>query len=387
MQAALQDLSMSRRDSRSFLVCQSVLHKCHEIIFGDLHRPLTSPYANEYLTIETGQTRQKIKHHIEPTLVGLGVILAGAPGLPSLTAITGQIAIEQSRADEDNIGLRSFERNEDDEGTVTSSNSFSEVDISQDDVYESDSPGGDQIGTQDVISRAHLLHGQAISAARTVPALPLHFGTFRKSRASEDPLGQLDSEENSIPSRSSPSFSSSRLPLRSMPFDPVEALLERHSTQAQVQLLRSHYCLSEVRISIISSTAFLISSTKVQFLLNLESISNRLLVVPRPARVSALRAELTGLNHRLPAEVKNVLYSLYATLHGPHRSVCQCGVHHPIHLRGKMAPRSLITGSFEYRLVKVSCSIQQNERLIFYLLKSSTTILNSNLQNEPIKTC
>ena len=42
---------------------------------------------------------------------------------------------------------------------------------------------------------------------------------------------------------------------------------------------------------------------QVQFLLGLETISNRLLVVPRPARVSALRAELTNLNHKLPAEV------------------------------------------------------------------------------------
>jgi phosphatidylinositol 4-kinase len=51
-------------------------------------------------------------------------------------------------------------------------------------------------------------------------------------------------------------------------------------------LLRSHYCRSEIR-----------------FLLLLEDISNRLLVIPKPARVSALRAELTGINHNLPAEV------------------------------------------------------------------------------------
>lgn len=42
---------------------------------------------------------------------------------------------------------------------------------------------------------------------------------------------------------------------------------------------------------------------QIQFLLALENISNRLLVVPRPARVSALRAELTAMNHKLPAEV------------------------------------------------------------------------------------
>ena len=38
-------------------------------------------------------------------------------------------------------------------------------------------------------------------------------------------------------------------------------------------------------------------------MLTLENISNRLLIIPKPARVSALRAELTALNHMLPAEV------------------------------------------------------------------------------------
>jgi len=46
---------------------------------------------------------------------------------------------------------------------------------------------------------------------------------------------------------------------------------------------------------------------QVQFLLTLENISNKLLVVPRPARVSALRAELTALNHKLPAEVRSLV--------------------------------------------------------------------------------
>jgi hypothetical protein len=51
-------------------------------------------------------------------------------------------------------------------------------------------------------------------------------------------------------------------------------------------------------------TSALPGSVQVLFLLMLESISNRLLVVPKPARVSALRAELTALNHQLPAEVR-----------------------------------------------------------------------------------
>jgi len=51
----------------------------------------------------------------------------------------------------------------------------------------------------------------------------------------------------------------------------------------------------------------------VQFLLALESICNRLLVVPRPARVSALRAELTALNHKLPAEVSTNYFCSHMT--------------------------------------------------------------------------
>ena len=45
---------------------------------------------------------------------------------------------------------------------------------------------------------------------------------------------------------------------------------------------------------------------QVQFILALENICNKLLVVPKPARVSALRAELTGLNHMLPAEASPI---------------------------------------------------------------------------------
>lgn len=66
----------------------------------------------------------------------------------------------------------------------------------------------------------------------------------------------------------------------------ADALLAAYSLEAQRQLLKSHYCRSEIR-----------------FLLLLEDISNRLLVIPKPARISALRAELTSLNHMLPAEV------------------------------------------------------------------------------------
>jgi phosphatidylinositol 4-kinase len=77
-----------------------------------------------------------------------------------------------------------------------------------------------------------------------------------------------------------------------------ESLLANYTVEKQSQLLKSHYTRSEIR-----------------FLLVLEDISNRLLVVPKPARVPALRAELTSLNHNLPAEVRIYLAQLMPGLH------------------------------------------------------------------------
>ncbi|KAF7338285.1 Phosphatidylinositol 4-kinase [Mycena venus] len=121
---------------------------------------------------------------------------------------------------------------------------------------------------------------------RPPPPLPLHFQNIRRSTQSDDPLGQLDAEFTTTPYQSSPSISSARAPQRTTSMSMADALLGNYDMPSQVHLLRSQYCRSEI-----------------QFLLTLENISNRLLVVPKPARVSALRAELTALNHKLPAEV------------------------------------------------------------------------------------
>ena len=57
-------------------------------------------------------------------------------------------------------------------------------------------------------------------------------------------------------------------------------------TQRKIHMLRSNYFRNQT-----------------QFLAALENISNRLVAVPKPARLSALRAELALLNNDLPAEV------------------------------------------------------------------------------------
>ena len=62
--------------------------------------------------------------------------------------------------------------------------------------------------------------------------------------------------------------------------------LEEHGPERQKRLLKGNYFHSEM-----------------QFLLALQDISTRLIIVPREARQSTLRAELTLLNHNLPAEI------------------------------------------------------------------------------------
>ncbi|CAB4428942.1 unnamed protein product [Rhizophagus irregularis] len=62
--------------------------------------------------------------------------------------------------------------------------------------------------------------------------------------------------------------------------------LEEYGPERQKRLLKGNYFRSEM-----------------QFLLALQDISTRLIIVPREARQSTLRAELTLLNHNLPAEI------------------------------------------------------------------------------------
>ncbi|KAF5380809.1 hypothetical protein D9615_003968 [Tricholomella constricta] len=292
MQAALKDLSSSGHDSQSFAICQRVLHMCHEIIFGDPPAPTPAPYVSLNLPPQSRFARRKVKHHLEPALVGIGLVLAGAPSMPQLTGIMGQVAVEQGRMEENTHEFRSVESQEDDIALGLSPSQAFQHNAVDDDQDDDESPNSDDthaapaLRIDDAPKPGTFTRRQTIGAAQTVPALPLHLRNIRRSRASEDPLGQLDADHVTIPYSSSPSIPSARPMPRSATISRADALLETYNKQSQEQLLRGHYCRSEV-----------------QFLLSLENICNRLLVIPRPARVSALRAELTALNHKLPAEV------------------------------------------------------------------------------------
>ena len=253
MQAALKDLSLARTDSQSFVICQRVLHQCHEIIFGDLPLPSTAPYATLSLPSQPRFPRTKVKHNVEPALVGIGLVLAGALGVPLLTETVGHIPIEQGRAEE-GMNIRSVE-SPDNEITADRKSTRDFQDDDDDDEGDvDDNPDTDEMAPpapvpHDATTRTRppvLTRRRTVGAAQTVPALPLHLRTIRRSRASDDPLGQLDTDHVVVPYLSSPSISSARPAPRSATANPADALLETYDNQSQLQLLRSHYCRSEV---------------------------------------------------------------------------------------------------------------------------------------------
>ncbi|EKM55562.1 uncharacterized protein PHACADRAFT_95175 [Phanerochaete carnosa HHB-10118-sp] len=284
MHAHLKDLAVSRYDSESFHICQRVLNQCHETIYGDLPASGT-PYSSLDLPTLPGFLRKKVKPHIEPALVGMGLILVAAPAMPALTGIMGEVAIEQGRLDDQGEDLRSLDNPDGIVRTKSDRSTTSQDEKDEDDLTD----------PEDESRRSHR-GGMAVRrqtiAVQTSPALPLHIRDPRKSRLSEDPFGQNDPPPSVIvpspsPFQSTPTFSQSRhLRRNGNSITSADILLRKYDPEAQKFLLRTHFCRSEI-----------------QFLLALENICNRLLVVPKPARVSALRAELTGLNHMLPAEV------------------------------------------------------------------------------------
>ncbi|KZT26458.1 kinase-like protein [Neolentinus lepideus HHB14362 ss-1] len=303
MQARLRDLSIStRQNPKSFAVCQSTLHQCHEIIFGDLPAPAVVPYS----VLGSATSRKKVKSNALPVLVGMGVVMAGVPGIPLLAEVMGEVVIEQGRADDEGSDGQNTHTPQEEPAPGIPRPKQVNNDEEDDDLESSDSHDYRTASTVDLsvqgppeakrvlngsnrIAGANLTRRSTMGAAQTSPALPLHLRGDGRPRLSDDPFGQQDYSppvHPASPFQSSPSLSTATAFRDPNRLNTPDLLLQKYDLQSQVHLLRSHYCRSEV-----------------QFTLGLEDICSRLLVVPKPARVSALRAELTTLNHKLPAEV------------------------------------------------------------------------------------
>ncbi|KAL1665867.1 kinase-like domain-containing protein [Schizophyllum commune] len=339
MQAYLKDFP---HNTQSFVICQRILHSCHEIIFGDVPAPSSGPYLSLSLPLTSRLGRKKVKPHLEPALVGIASVLAGVPGMPDITRIVGNVAVEQGRVvDEgDDHDFKSIEPPVVHSVTPSMSPEMTKAELEDSEEDEAN------VDVEDV-DQGTVTKGRrrAVTAAQTVPALPLHLKAKRRPRLSHDPFGQLDPEVVPSAYQSAPSIS--RLLQRPNPANAADELLQNYDYTSQIHLLRSHYCRSEI-----------------QFILTLENISNRLLVVPRPARVSALRAELTALNHQLPAEVCMPMWC--TTSDQPHPDT---GIPHPHHRIVRIPPGESVV-------------LNSAERAPYLLL---IEVLNDDLDFDPAK--
>ncbi|WOO79640.1 Phosphatidylinositol 4-kinase pik1 [Vanrija pseudolonga] len=356
MQSALRDLTPTRlTNPRPFLICQRVLHRCHEILFGDPPEPSRSPYrslphspgtpphsigsSSAAAALLNGPPDPvvppvRVNPHAGSALVGMGMLMAG-PALPGLTELVGDWAVAQGRRPMDDASEArarvEVDKSGGSDGAVNGRRwdgaaprghkaqpSYSET---SDDDGPSSAPAARSRVLPASMIPPHQLRSQkprvphpssttpnlatpaesspAFLAAQSAAADQRGRDPFSQSN-DVDPFGQRSSTPPLMGHRSKtapvqmafhsvPEFSSNGSPRRASGQGrppSAEALLATYSLEAQRRLLRSHYCRSEIR-----------------FLLLLEDISNRLLVIPKPARISALRAELTSLNHNLPAEV------------------------------------------------------------------------------------
>lgn len=239
MQASLKDLSTDPT-SQSFHVCQRVLTQCHEIIFRDLPTPVSSPYATLQVPFQSRFARKKVRPLVQPALVGLAMVLAGAPGLPRLTPIMGQVAVEQGRVVEEGPEISGMERELSQE-SVTISNTTNDDEEEAQPV--SDSPQEEGPVLNDGVAKLSR-RTTIVGPSHTTPALPAHL--VAKPRLSYDPFGQEDPQPTNSPSHSTPSLFPTRRHRSGAPSQ-AEALLQRYDQKSQMHLLRSHFCRSEVR--------------------------------------------------------------------------------------------------------------------------------------------
>ncbi|CAG8492708.1 32992_t:CDS:2 [Racocetra persica] len=353
LQAYRSDLS-ANPSSPAFTVCKRVLNKCQALVFNGKQD------ENDKVTIPGTGTREmfprQVRENTYPALVGIGAMLAGIAA-PMLTKSAGQIAIAQGRrartfsnvaggivrrrtysgnvrtpkqsefpndnmSNEDSIQLLNDDStisknkdkklnedlyynnksNESQEIQIDSASSTKDVLVAEDNKDKvnviKDEQDVSKINGQ---SKPKFIKGHKKSLSRSASSsLPHRHNGLSSAMFTSPSLDDLQKgSAYSVKQYSKPRPQSADYPLSSVEQDgyydddEIENLdhtlldeLEDFSPERRRRLLKGNYFQSEP-----------------QFLLALQDISTRLIIVPREARQSTLRAELTLLNHNLPAEI------------------------------------------------------------------------------------
>ncbi|KAI2488542.1 phosphatidylinositol 4-kinase PIK1 [Pyrenophora tritici-repentis] len=286
-QTYLHDLA-SAPNSVAFKTCRRIYNRVQRIVFGSAEP----------------QRREKIKENILPVTVLSSLVLASIAA-PFLPAHAGPLAIAQARKPRpvediisDNVQTAKVGRSK----TVTGASSRAKP--KKETLQHSDPE--DSRSVRPVSPRPRDpkdLRKQVVRPSvnqrtpSTQSSRPSLLSIATQARLSSSSLPDFR-DESSTPLPTPPATAGlGPGPLhhgsRKHPSLPPRPLTPTALSRAQkIRLLRSNYFRNET-----------------QFLSALEDISNRLVVVPKPARLSALRAELALIAQDLPAEVDIPLLS------------------------------------------------------------------------------
>ncbi|GAB7348784.1 hypothetical protein MBLNU459_g7507t2 [Dothideomycetes sp. NU459] len=280
-QTYLRDLAPNPT-STAFKTCRRLYNKVQRIVFG-----ASDPVRKE-----------KIKENVLPVTVLSSMVLASIAA-PFLPAFAGPLAIAQARkprpVDEtisDNVQTQKLGRSHTIAGGSTRARKPRPA-----------QPAGEPVGARRVSrprSRAGI-DSPVASPSKDKSELPARAVPPHRLSLLETKNNEGYVSTSSLPdfrrTTASPSNSTADVPrLSRRPTEQIQP--RRHSTASRgmnpsslstkqkIRMLRANYFRSET-----------------QFLTALEDISNRLVAVPKPARLSALRAELALIAQDLPAEV------------------------------------------------------------------------------------
>ncbi|KAF4969693.1 hypothetical protein FSARC_3139 [Fusarium sarcochroum] len=279
-QTYLHDLS-SNPSSDSFQTCRRVYNKVQHIVFG----------------LADTARHEKIKENVLPVTVLSSFVLASV-ALPMFPQWAGPLAVAQARKPQP-ITDQTQEPKENPKPlrarTVTSTNSRSRRARDGGRTFSAPDPKGSRDSSPKPARSSPLPPPVIIPPQRSKTPV----GTTRPSALELRSLeAKLSSSSLPLPSAQPPTRPTTPISAGNAQ-RPTDNATRRHSHHAKAILAVND--LSPVQKTRSLRQHYFRSQT--QFLTALEGISNRLVLVPKPARMSALRAELALISQDLPAEV------------------------------------------------------------------------------------
>lgn len=399
LQAYLADLS-SNPTSPSFELCKRLLNKSQAIVFSEDEEDSPTSEPNPNLAT------QKVRENALPALVGMGAMLLGF-GQPLMTKPAGRIAIAQGRRALGGGNLQEVtlaRRNTTDHHSPipsptlsspssTGSNTPQFISSSQPDLLISKRSSHFNPFTSSP-SLEDLHKGKAFSVSRYIKNAHQKLNRKMIQLGEEQILSKKESSSSqsekkhfnnsiSVFDPKLTALGQSSVPTNTAPLSPA---LSQCSSSEEMLTTKKHMRLStklstsfesydsdnsssneddeddrmrqslskmsmDNRKSLLRSNYF---RSEMQFLLALVDIANRLVIVPKEARMSALHAELTLLNHNLPAEVCLPLWC---------PATCEKPYHHRI---VRISPSDAVVLNSAERVSTVHACIRNRKMLTLY---------------------